>query len=70
VAVTSLDPFKPRIAGRRLEREHREGTAEDIGQPIPVVGSPVIEQLRKFFAQYIHQCLEGDFLLYFLKVAR
>src|SRR5215813_15015940 len=48
---------------RRLEREHREGAAQDIGQLIAAVGSPMIRQPRKFFTQGLHQVIEGDFLL-------
>ena len=56
-----LGPGRPQR--RRLEREHREGAAQDIGQLIAAVGAPMIRQLRKLFAQGLHQVIEGNFLL-------
>jgi hypothetical protein len=55
--------FFERQQRRRLEREHREGAAQDIGQLIAAVGAPMIRQLLKFFTQGLHQVIEGDFLL-------
>ena len=38
----SLETLSPNSLIRRLEREHREGTAQDIGQFIAAVGAPMI----------------------------